>query len=568
MSDEQKFKVAWVGKESSFSKEIEEAFKKKMGSKPVEWGFYNLEKDNIGSLFLDNGSQRFNWIFFDLTDKIPYKLDIIKILKKYPSLSSISLIAIVSGEGEVKIKEAIELPVQMVSIVKKEVDDIIEDVLFLSESQEYNPEHFKTLGFDQILWSLFPVNLTVDDDGTILLHDKQAGLEHISQLKSEIKNLEVDLDERTTTWLDHPDTDFKIFLNSSKSSDAFNAVELEVKDGKYQLKVKKDKLKELKEVFKKEDIKENDERRRVLIYDSSMKFFSRCWGESHSEEKLNMYNFPYFSQDYNILEEIYPELIMINVCEKGEEYYPAPDDIQKLILKVQTIENYEPLVVVFNSKCKQEDIGYERFLKIDLDMTDEFLEKMFDLLVNNDDFKVGEISIKESLEPNCPRNLKVKHTAFVEIPLLLKELSENYIKIKSTFNLKEPVTIYENGEMGALITLSEKVQDGSENEYAGVFVAENENQKARIRKYVNKLNFIPKTLEQLKELAEFIELNARVKKERDEAWQKLLEEEENEECLGEELELQDNEETTPEVVKEEVDQQTSSSSSTALEKAD
>jgi hypothetical protein len=567
MSDEQKFKVAWVGKETSFSIEMEESFKSKMGNKSVDWALYNLEKNNIGSLFIENASQNFNWIFFDLTNDIPYKFDIIKILKKYPSLSSISLIAIVSGEGELNLKEAVDLPVQMVSIVKKEVDDIVEDVLFLSESQEYNPEHFKTLGFDQILWSLFPVNLTFDDDETILLHDKQAGLEFISQLKSEIRSLEVDLDERTTTWLDHPDTAFEIFLNSNPNSDSFNADQLKVKEDQYQLKVKKEKLKELKEIFKKEDINKNDERKRVLIYDTSMRFFSRCWGDSQSEEKVNMYNFPYFSRDHTILEEIYPDLIMVNVFEMGGDFFPSSQEILSLILKVQTIENYEPLIVVFNSKSEQEDTDYKRLLRIDLDMTDNFLEKMFDLLINNDDFKVGDFSIKDNLKNQCPRRPHAKHTVFVEVPLLLKELSENYIKVKSTFNLREPVTIYENGEMGALITLSERVPDGSENEYAGVFVAENETQKSRIRKYVNKLNFIPKTLEQLKELAEFIELNARVKKERDEAWEKLLEEE-SEECRGEELDLSDDNKKSSEIFKEGTDQQTSSISSTELEKAD
>ncbi|MCO4794457.1 MAG: hypothetical protein KC493_12125 [Bacteriovoracaceae bacterium] len=536
MNDEKKIKVAWIGKETTFFKDMKNSFNEKMANRPVEWYVYNLDKENVGELFIDNTSQYFNWIFFDLTLESHYKLDIIKVIKKYSCLSSISLVAIVSKEGELEIKEAVDLPVQMVSIVKKEVEDIVEDVLFLSESQEYNPEHFKTLGFDQVLWSLFPVTLSFDDDETIVLHNKQAGLEFMGELKSEIKGLETELDERTSRWLGHPDTAFKIFMNSSSESETFNTVQLKVKDEKYQLKVRNERFKKLKEKFKCEDKDESDERKRVLIYDTSMRFFNRCWGDSQSEEKVNMYNFPYFSKDYNILEEIYPDLIMINVCKTGKEYFPDVGDILSLILKVQTIENYDPLIVVFNSKAPQEDVEYSRLLEIDLHMTDDFIEKMFDLLVNNDDFKVGDLSIKESMNSKCPRKFKKKHTVFVEVPILLKELSENYIKVKTTFNLVEPVTIYENSEMGALITLSEKAQDGSDKEYTGVFVAENESQKTRIRKYVNKLNFIPKTAEQLKELMEFIELNARVKMERDEAWQRLLEEEGGE-SISEELEL-------------------------------
>ncbi|TNF26195.1 MAG: hypothetical protein EP319_14460 [Deltaproteobacteria bacterium] len=535
-------KIAWIGEESKYFREIKSTLKRK-SEQQISWSNFDISNDNIGRFFLAMNKKPFNWVVFDFTKNRNYKEDLIKIIKKYPKFKDTHLIAIVrcdSGHDEICLEDAIRIPVPYFSIIKEDVDDIIEDIMFLTQKPVHNQDHFKTLGFGTVLWSLLPARYKIKDDNKLELSPFVESLDNLSPLKQVIKDMEIEEDGWTENWINQPD-DFlglRFFANGQESH--FQCSGFKKKGSSYIVSLPPGDFKEIRLQTKNANNKSKDERRRVLIYDLEMKFFQRCWGKEHSDEKVNMYNYPLFSTDHTIVDTILPELIIINPCKIEDKLSPTTEEIEILIQKIKEKSNYTPLCVIFNSTNEYDHIEYDKLLKIEQTMTESFTEEILNLFINHKEFKINSQEESKELQFLCPKINLPDHIIYIEVPLLLNELSENYLKVICPFHLETPTLLFERSRLKTLFSLSPIQPEGAENgEYCGVFISESENQKNDIRRLVNKLNFTPKTLEQEKERLEFFELNEKVLLEREEALISFLAELEDNELSDKDETVQD-----------------------------
>ena len=176
----------------------------------------------------------------------------------------------------------------------------------------------------------------------------------------------------------------------------------------------------------------------------------------------------------------------------------------------------EPSVVIFNSP-ELATANSDKLLKVPFDLNRDFADKLIDILAKGGELEVGDEQLEVHSEILDWRNARLKNLVFLNLPLVIKEISENYIKVKCPFRLDKPLIVYEPYKFGAYLAFSPHL-DANDREaiYGGIFVGESEDQKTEIRKYVNEINFTPKTEEQLKELQEFHAINTQKLKEMEE----------------------------------------------------
>lgn len=544
MSDNSTFKIAWIGKDTNFQNDLKFAIEKHFDSKTVEWVKYELFEDTLASaleaLFISQEENPFNYIFFDFTTNLHHKMNILKMLRKYKRYDSTSIIAFVEEEDhfEFNLKWVLNTPIDFVSIIKKQVDEIVEDIIFLSDTDNYSPDHFTTLGFDQVIWTWIPAEYSVHKDGKdLLLSPNILNFDGISNFKEMLRGLQkdnADIDEKTKTWLNQPDDFMGITVICSGGNEHFFQLnEFKKYDDIFRAKIPFIDLKKIKEIhqLEAEGIAENQElqqdedlRKRVIIFDHTMQFYNQCWGHEQALQSANLMNFPYFTKDFSIIHDIRPSLIIINSQKVGSKHSPPNDEIENLLTSLSEIDDYFPLVVIFNYDESNISTEYEKLMCIKDEPTEEMMNNFINLLIEK---QLESDNIKSKEEINIKSKIdRDKNLIYLEVPVLLKELSENTIKVETPFGIAEKLILHDAQISSSQIVLKSSNSDQDSGDiYRGVFINENEEKKTKIRKFVNDLNFTPKTLEQMKELMEFYSLNDKVHQEKIEEWKKMLEEE-------------------------------------------
>lgn len=129
-------------------------------------------------------------------------------------------------------------------------------------------------------------------------------------------------------------------------------------------------------------------------------------------------------------------------------------------------------------------------------------------MIKGKSIDLGENHIKLQNEIREWRTGRLKNLVFLEVPVMIQEISENHFKIKCPFKLKTPTLFFENRKFGVFMALTPNF-DSIEREsiYSGIFIGEDELQKTEIRRFVNEIHFTPKSEEQNRELEEFKKLN-------------------------------------------------------------
>ena len=379
---------------------------------------------------------------------------------------------------------------------------------------------------------------SVHKDGKdLLLSPNIINFDGISNFKEILRGLQKDnteIDEKTKTWLNQPDDFMGITaICPGGNEHYFQLNEFKKYDDMFRAKIPFIDLKKIKEIHQAEaeEIAENQElqqdedlRKRVIIFDHTMQFYNQCWGHEQALQSANLINFPYFTKDFSIIHDIRPSLIIINSQKVGSKHSPPNDEIENLLTSLSGIDDYFPLVVIFNYDESNISIEYEKLMCIKDEPTEEMMNNFINLLIEK---QLESDNIKSKEEINIKSKIdRDKNLIYLEVPVLLKELSENTIKVETPFGIAEKLILHDAQISSSQIVLKSSNSDQDSGDiYRGVFINENEEKKTKIRKFVNDLNFTPKTLEQMKELMEFYSLNDKVHQEKIEEWKKMLEEE-------------------------------------------
>lgn len=520
--------VAWLGPETKLSKDLKKALDKRIEDKKLNWNYYSIEEQTLGEFFVQSKREEFDWIFVDFTNHASYKIDLIKILGKYSTFKSSTLIGVIGKKTDILLDtDFLGLPFNALCTPKKDVDDILEDIEIVTGGGKANEDYFKTMGFNHVLWVQMPCRANYKDR-TIKLYPNTMDFSPIPDLKKEMLSMNLKEESMEHMWSNQPNDFMSVTIHKEKGEELFfQGNEFEVSSGEgtgesFKIKLPEKEVIEFGNTISSKRVSK-DRRKRVLVFDPQMEFFSRCWGKNYLDEKVNMFNFPYFTSDFRILNALAPEMIIVRASKIEGDGGVEEVQLLELLEQVKEMKTPAPSVVIFNSP-KLPAAESDKLLKVPFDLNSEFTDKLINILAKGGELDVGDEHLEVHSEIQEWRNARLKNLVFLNLPLLIKEISENYIKVKCPFRLEEPVIVYEPYKFGAYLALSPHL-DANDREaiYGGIFVGESEDQKTEIRKYVNEINFTPKTEEQMKELQEFQQINMQKLKEMQKAKKKAEE---------------------------------------------
>lgn len=524
-------RVAWFGGQTKLSEKLSEALDEKIQGTELEWGYFKIEDQSLGNFFVEHKAEPFDWIFVDFTTYPEYKVDLTKIIGKYSTFKNSTLIGVIGKKTDILLNtDFLGLPFNVLCVPKKDVHDIIEDIEVISGTGKFSDDYFKTMGFNHVLWVQMPCKANYKDR-TIKLYPQTMDFSPIPKLKEEMRTMDLNKESMEHIWANQPNDFMSITIHRERGGELFfqgNEFEIFSDDGegdKFKIKLPEKEVIEFGNAISSQRVSK-DRRKRVLVFDPQMQFFSRCWGKNYLDEKVNMFNFPYFTSDFRILKALAPDMIIVRATKEEGDGGVEEVDVLSLLEEISNIKENQPTVVVFN--CPEiASVECEKLLRVPFDMEEKFTDKLIDMLVKGGELNVGKDHLEVHNEIHEWRNARLRNLVFLNIPLIIKEISENHIKVKCPFKLEKPIIVYEPFKFGAYLALTPNL-DSNESEaiYSGIFVGENEDQKTEIRKYVNEINFTPKTKEQMKELQDFHEINRKKLQEIEEAKARALAEEE------------------------------------------
>jgi hypothetical protein len=517
--------VAWLGAETKLSKSLSKALKEKLGEAELVWNHYSIEDDSIGDFFVDHKVEPFEWIFVDFTTHPSYKIDLTKIIGKYSTFKSSTLIGVIGKKTDILLDtDFIGLPFNVLCVPKKDVKDIIEDIEIMTGKGKFSDEYFKTMGFNHILWVQMPCKANHKDE-MIKLYPHTMDFSPIPDMKKEMQGMKLNEKSMEHIWANQPNDFISITIHKKKGEELFfQANEFEAEDDKFKIKLPPKEVREFGNAISSSRVS-RDMRKRVLVFDPQMEFFSRCWGKNYLDEKVNMFNFPYFTSDFRILNALAPDMVIVRASKEAGDGGASEVEVLALIEEINKIKHNSPAVVVFN--CPEiVAVTNDKFLKVPFDMDVVFIDKLIEKLVKGGEVEVGDDQVEVQAKVQEWRNARLTNLVFLNLPLIIKEISENHIKVKCPFKLDSPMIVYEPFKFKTYLALTPYL-DSNEREaiYSGIFVGEDEDQKTEIRKYVNEINFTPKTEEQQKELQDFHEVNRQKLKEIEKARLQAIEDE-------------------------------------------
>jgi hypothetical protein len=514
--------VAWLGPESKLSENLEEALDKKIENKKLNWNNYSIEEETLGDFFVKHKKEEFNWIFVDFTNQASYKIDLTKILGKYSTFRNSTLIGVIGKKTDILLEtDFLGLPLNVLCTPKKDVDDILEDIEIVTGNGKVNEDYFKTLGFNHVLWVQMPCRANYKER-TIKLYPQTMDFAPIKDLKKEMLSMDLNEDSLEYMWSNQPNDFMSVTIHEESGKELFfqgNEFKKRSNDGNsksFKIKLPEKEVLEFGDAISEKRVSK-DRRKRVLVFDPQMELFTRCWGKNYLNEKVNMFNFPYFTSDFRILNALAPEMVIIRASKQKGDGGVEEIQLLELLEQLKRMKTSEPSVVIFNSP-ELVTANSDKLLKVPFDLNSEFADKLIDILAKGGELEVGDEQLEVHSEILEWRNARLENLVFLNLPLVIKEISENYIKVKCPFRLNKPLIVYEPYKFGAYLAFSPHL-DANDREaiYGGIFVGESEDQKTEIRKYVNEINFTPKTEEQLKELQEFHAINTQKLKEMEEA---------------------------------------------------
>lgn len=579
-------KLVWLGSQSTFSEMLRKKIHKLPELQQLTWEYYSMEDGNIPTFFKNSVYDEAKWLFVDFSQEFDLKRDVLKIISKYSNFSSMKVVAVLDPRDvSFNINLIFDLPISFLIIKKQNIEETLEDMEFFLDPQRVSDEHFKTLGFNYIFWLSFPCKLKMDiknhkyqvygnadffqaasafkKEMSDYLERKKEEIGEVKfslegslfstdsldpDVKREISFSEVVKDDDSASvnseesvsklrqWITSPNDQLQFnFSNThfdrqtqtivSKPLFKVNSKGGKQEQGSYSFEFEPQESKKIRDFFKnkvEDDTEVSNGKIDVMIFDPEMSLFMSLFKDSEVSKKINMFNCPRFTSNLRLVNDIRPSLIIIDF--KIFDYILDVDHtkIDELITLVKAIDDYDPILVILNYDSEKEIADYQNMLRVPFDKNDEFLDQIFQLLIKSKEISYGEEKVDSEVIIKNKGNFH-EEIVFVEFPVFVEELTENFCKLKCPFILKEKLNVLEMEKIGSMISLDPFFDTQPDNGVvSGIFTAESENQKQFLRKFVMDLTFSPKTLEQVKELKNFIELNDEKKRQRSQDWKKAL----------------------------------------------
>lgn len=230
---------------------------------------------------------------------------------------------------------------------------------------------------------------------------------------------------------------------------------------------------------------------KVLIIDRELKLY----GE---KEKTDNFSFiircqPYLEDPGNELKRLGPQIIFFEIFKNSEDQQGPEntfDHLKEMIKAVSNISNYEPYFVVLNTKKEMSqklrtDFNYNNILCHESKINKEIVVQMAKLLEPkiNAKYKLDDETAAVYLKKTNPISI-----AELVFPITLTSLSETDLLFTSevpfnpftTFRLEIPANFY------VTVIPKGKLEN---NQYYGLIHGISENEKKKLRKFINSVFF-------------------------------------------------------------------------------
>ena len=151
---------------------------------------------------------------------------------------------------------------------------------------------------------------------TIKLYPQTMDFSPIEDLKKEMLSMDLKEDSLEHMWSNQPNDFMSVTIHEESGKELFfqgNEFKKRSNDGNsksFKIKLPEKEVLEFGDAISEKRVSK-DRRKRVLVFDPQMEFFTRCWGKNYLNEKVNMFNFPYFTSDFRILNALAPEMVII-----------------------------------------------------------------------------------------------------------------------------------------------------------------------------------------------------------------------------------------------------------------
>lgn len=499
--------IAWIGTEGRFSRKLEKGLIDHYDQSQVSFRVLNLESNNLHLIFSKYPESNFQILFVDFTENREYKIELCKIIQKYQFHNSVVIVGIVNEQDQhIKHTYFLTLPIKIFAVKKIDIEEIIEDIEIISNNFIVSNTYFTTPGYQDIMWVQIPckANYKVNKFKIYSPIENHSFKKSFKDTLISYQNqLGLNYGEKLNKWLLQSNDIVNFSIKEASRDD----IELQgknfCKEEKY-FKADLDK-RSLKKLGGKIDSYRvcNDSRRRIVVFDSNLDFFTCCWKKSGLDKKINMFNFPFINENFSFIDALAPELIIVrNHPGLNEEQKELHVELKNELIKKLKNQEDQPTIIVFNSQDDPLENEYPKLLKIPFDISKEYLTKICHLLTKGSEFSFNSVKVHLDEEIHYWKNSRLKNAIYYNTPIMIREISEKIIKFTGPFQLDRETLVYEKDLFGVIILLFKDDSSPNPNDFCGLFLCENEMQKMEIRKYINQLNFTPKTIEQLKEQEE------------------------------------------------------------------
>ncbi|MDD0853981.1 hypothetical protein HBN50_12785 [Halobacteriovorax sp. GB3] len=491
----------------------------------------------------------FSLIMIDFDGNERFKKDILKIINKYAFVKDIPKVGIFGEEHHLtELQEIYSHGVVLCDYKREDLEDFIYNLKFLiSKDTSGAPKYAMAEGHSEVLWAKFLCSMTeitpeliksitkfdkIDPDKKWL----EEFLPNFSAPRSFVQ--ETPELQRKYKWLEDINT-----LNiSSHLPEGLGCEQVNVKEiAKFEHDLRFNSLtceKRLniknKGSFDKvaqntiSDLKNNPLRDlpRVMIIDKRVRLLEMI--ESSYETKgFNLFNYPYFSNDFKILKKIMPEILIVQqdafeiIEEDGSVVQSSTKNkIQRLISFLEEEFETPPILLIFNRKLPIE-AKLEYKLNFEGEISLDIIERLLEVYKRK-----SKSEWKEQLR--CKENANVitsddidligiKREFLVEIPVILSHLSEHIVEIKTPMEVKDGSVLFIDGEHPFYITLFHDMSE--KGKLKGIVNGIDETFKMKVRRFVNYLIQLPKMKEEEIEKQKYFQNNvdSMIKRMRDKA---------------------------------------------------
>lgn len=476
-------------------------------------------------------------LIIDFDKNYQYKRDLLKIINKYHFLKAIPRVGVF---GEVHhnsdLLEAYSLGALLCDYKRDDLEDFVFNLKFLEKRETAGaPSYARAEGHGTVLWAKFLCSISdisLEEVSTLTKINKispdKKWLEEFLPSFSTPRSFVNETDEvkKKFSWIEdintlnfiteHPEIFMCDKLNvknleKSKIDERFNSLRVEKR---IELDREEEILNEIKSNFSKYKQHPIKDKTRIMIIDKKMRLMEGV-SERYQDLEYNLFNYPYMLEDFKIIKKVLPEILIVQqdafeiVNAKGEILEMSlKEKLERLVKQLNESFEEPPILIVFNRKKKFEcELKYS--MSFEGEGSVDLLEKLGKIYQRkiSPEWKAALRwdSEEDKISSDEIDLIGLKRTIMIEIPIVLKTISEHMVEVKTPMTLNDGAVLFIDNVNPFYISVFKELSE--KDVCKGIVNGIDETYKMKVRRLVNDLIKLPKVKEDELEKQKYHQLN-------------------------------------------------------------